>query len=76
MSGARLLVKVRDDGHTFMAATRCAFGANAVEIEPILTVPAGAALSGTALAPASKSTWLRLAVSGIDETRGMRRTVC
>lgn len=67
MSDTRLLVKVRGDGKTFMAATRRAFGAAAVEIEPILTVPAGAEPAGPSLGPAPDSTWLRMAVSGIDE---------
>jgi hypothetical protein len=78
MAGTRLLVKVRGDGAAFAAAARTAFGAAAVEIEPILSVPASA--GGPALGPASGSTWLRVAVAmdervSIDQ-RPLRRGHC
>src|SRR5687767_13448941 len=67
MTDTRLLIKVRGDGRAFSAAARKAFGAAAVEIEPILTVPASAASSGAALGPSSGSTWLRVAGAVSEE---------
>jgi hypothetical protein len=67
MTDTRLLVKVRGDGQAFAAAARTAFGAAAVEIEPILSVPAGVAGADPALGPASGSTWLRVAAAMAEE---------
>jgi hypothetical protein len=48
-------------------AARNAFGAAGVEIMPILTVPGGPAIRGSALGVASISTWLRVGVAGIEQ---------
>src|SRR5262249_48449613 len=56
-----LLVKVRGSEEAFAAAALNSFGANTVEIEPILRVPAQ--VSGTApmgMAPSAPATWLRI----------------
>ena len=45
MANTRLLVKVRGDGQAFAATARTAFGAAGIEVEPILSVPAPAAVS-------------------------------
>lgn len=66
MTDTRLLVKVVGDGRSFATAARRAFGAAAVEVESILTVPARAA--GLGAAPgAAGATWLRVAVGGGEE---------
>lgn len=60
MTDTRLLVKVRGNGDAFTAAARLAFGATAVDIEPILRVPASSAAGAAALGADSGSTWLRV----------------
>ncbi len=69
MTETKLLVKVRGDGRSFTAAARRAFGADAVEIEPILRVPASTDGDAGAdrLGPASGSTWLRVSTAGTGE---------
>jgi hypothetical protein len=56
-----LLVKVRGSGDAFAKAAAHSFGATAVEVEPILRVPAQPhppAMEG--MAPSEAATWLRL----------------
>jgi subtilisin family serine protease len=56
-----LLVKVSGDGKTFAQALSRSFGATALEIEPILTVPRHTVPGQSATGPAA-STWLRLRI--------------
>jgi hypothetical protein len=58
-----LLVKVRGSGESFAAAATRSFGAAAIEIEPILTVPPPPA-AGAGIAAAQPSTWLRIGLKG------------
>ena len=68
MAKSRLLVKVRGNGKAFAKAAASAFGASAVEVEPILEVPARKADSTFGLAAASKATWLRVGIEAADES--------
>jgi hypothetical protein len=62
-----LLVKVSGDANAFANALNRSFGANSVDIKPILTVPRGSPAQQS-LTGARVSTWLRLRVP-TDETR-------
>jgi len=55
-----LLVKVRGDENSFTKAAVSAFGSRAIEVKPILRIPAEAVQPGQGLAAAQPSTWLRL----------------
>ncbi len=55
-----LLVKVRGDGSSLVKAAVSAFGSKAVDIQPILRVPATAAEPALGLAAGQASTWLKL----------------
>jgi hypothetical protein len=65
MAKMQLLVKVGGDGRAFTAAAHKAFGAAAIEVEPILAIPDGA--DGPGVAPSQAATWLRLGTSGADD---------
>lgn len=65
MAKMQLLVKVGGDGRAFTAAAHKAFGAAAIEVEQILTIPDGVSTPG--IAPSQAATWLRLGTSGADD---------
>ena len=56
MAKSRLLVKVRGNGKAFAKTAAAAFGASAVEIEPILEMPSRKADEALGLAAAAKAT--------------------
>ena len=67
MAEARgLLVKVRGNGKAFAGAAARSFGAAAVEIEPILQVPAQPAGRARGVAAARSATWLRMRTMAPD----------
>ena len=67
MAKSRLLVKVRGNGKAFAKTAAAAFGASAVEIEPILEMPARKADAALGLAAAPKATWLRVGLDAAED---------
>jgi hypothetical protein len=63
---AGLLVKVRGDETAFVRASKAAFGASAVDIEPILRVPAQPA-GGPGVSRSQPMTWYRIRHRGASE---------
>ena len=64
MANARLLVKVQGDGKGFAASVGKAFGADAVDVRPVLEIPPSE--RGRAVGASAGSTWLQVSAPGTD----------